>query len=123
MKSFKKLSTKRKAYLLYVIPALIIHELSHIFFFLIFIKSFSVSECGYDKSTQHWNVNITTPPKSLFCQFFLSYSPLISMLIFFTFGLHSEVCMIIFLYQVTAVEVSLPSMDDVSAFNETYLEN
>lgn len=120
MKSFKKLSTKRKAYLLYVIPALIIHELSHIFFYFLFIKRFSVISCKYDSKNQHWFVELRQPPLSVFQQFFVSYAPLITMITVFWFGIFVDpLFFILFTYQLTA-NTAFPSKQDRKVFEETY---
>lgn len=111
---------RRKLYLAYVLPALIIHELSHILFLVIFIKRFRVRDVCIDKKTQHFNVNLRIPPLSIFMCFMVGYAPFFSMIFFLFFGFTYNWMWIVFLYQVTASEVSLPSYADIQLVQETY---
>ena len=44
-------------------------------------------------------------------------------LVFGFFGMTHIACLVIFLYQLTAIEVSLPSNHDVCSCKEQYIEN
>jgi len=111
---------KRKLFLVYVLPALIIHELSHIFFLIIFFKYFRVKNIHIDKNTQHYDVTLRIPPLSIFMCFCVSYAPFFSMIFFLLFGFTYNWMWIVFIYQVTAGEVSLPSYADIQIMQETY---
>jgi hypothetical protein len=122
MKTFKELSFKRKLYLIYVIPSLIIHELSHILFYFLFIKGFKIIECKYNPATHHWSVELRQPPLSLFMQFFVSYAPFLTMLFFLTLAFTYNWMWLVFLYQVTT-DTALPSEQDLIGFEETFFDN
>ncbi len=117
------MTLKRKIYLIYILPALVIHELSHLITMFLLGKRFWITHCEIDKRTNHYHVSFSHSMLSTFQEFLVSYAPLFAMLIFGFLGINNEWCLLIFLYQLTANEVALPSYDDVDTFKDTYIEN
>ena len=113
----------RKIYLIYVLPALVIHELSHIVTMIFFLKKFKVTECTINNTSQHYSVKMSHCILNTFQEFCVSYAPFISMLFFGLYGMTHTWSLILFVYQITAIQVSLPSYDDVENFKETFIEN